>query len=42
MKKKQKYSNEEYIIYGINGCLNLLKTKKAKILSIDIMQSSQA
>ena len=27
MKKKQKYSNEEYIIYGINGCLNLLKTK---------------
>ena len=42
MKKKQKYNKEEYIIYGINGCLNLLKAKKTKILSIDIMQSSPA
>jgi len=42
MKKKQKYNNDEYIIYGINGCLNLLKTKRIKIISIDIMQSSPA
>ena len=42
MKKKQKYNNEEYIVYGINGCLNLLKTKKTKIIAIDIMQSSTA
>ena len=42
MKKKQKYKKNDYLVYGINGCVNIIKSKKIEILSIDIMQSSPA
>ena len=42
MKKKQKDQKNHYIVYGINGCINILKTKTIQIISIHIMDSSFA
>ena len=42
MKKKQKYEKNDYLVYGINGCINIIRSKKIEIISIDIMHSSPA